>query len=221
MPDVQVVSANSTPPSLIPPLTLLSQLAVWFAELISSGIWVKLFSNNIIVTPGTPLTSLVESAAPGYAPISVGALDGPYLDQSGNAYGVTPLLNYACSGGGSDLIYGCYMVEATGPAATATFTLAGGAYTVPVITSGGSGYLVPPRVTVTGATGTGAVLTATIAGGVVTAINIVSGGTGYTTATCTIEPPLNLIEVANFPTPLPLQKSTDNIPLVVQLDNPS
>jgi hypothetical protein len=221
MTDVQVVSANSTPPSIIPPFSLFAQLYAWIAAILGAGVFLKLFNNDIIVSAATPLTALTESVAPGYAPVPVTAIDGPYLDQSGNAYAVTPLEVFTCTGGGSDLIYGCYLVEVSGAAATATFTEAGGAYTAPVITSGGSGYLVPPRVTPTGATGSGAILTATITNGVVTGITIVNGGTGYTTATVEIEPPLNLIEVANFPLPLPLQKNTDSIPVVVQLDNPS
>lgn len=217
--DVIVVSQQTIPPSILTTQTLLDQLSAWSAAIISAGIFAKLFNNNVIVTSQTPLTALTEASAPGYAPIAIGSLDGPYLDALGNAYMTSDLLPFACTGGGTDNIYGCYVVEVTGAAATVTFTLSGGAYTVPVITSGGTGYLVAPRVTPTGATGSGAVLTSTITDGVVTAINIVSPGTGYTTATATIEAPVKLIEVANFPAPRPLQESTDAIPLVIELDN--
>lgn len=47
--------------------------------------------------------------------------------------------------------------------------------------SGGSGYIEPPQVTITG-TGTGATATATIASGVVTALNVITTGTGYTSS---------------------------------------
>ena len=53
----------------------------------------------------------------------------------------------------------------------------------------GSGYTVPPNVTISGGGGTGASATAVISGGVIVAINITSGGTNYTGApTVTIVP---------------------------------
>jgi uncharacterized repeat protein (TIGR01451 family) len=48
------------------------------------------------------------------------------------------------------------------------------------VTSGGSGYVSAPTVTINGGGGTGATATATISGGVVTSINITNAGTGYT-----------------------------------------
>ena len=55
-----------------------------------------------------------------------------------------------------------------------------GANSNPTVTSGGSGYVGAPLVTVTGATGTGAAAYATVSGGVVTGIVVTSPGTGYT-----------------------------------------
>jgi hypothetical protein len=48
------------------------------------------------------------------------------------------------------------------------------------ITSGGTGYVAAPKVTIIGGGGTGATATAVVTNGVVTAINITSPGNGYT-----------------------------------------
>ncbi len=213
------VSQQTSPPGVYTTPTVLAQLAAFITALLTATIFMKLFSNEITITAGTALTDLTEAAAPGYAPIAITTINGPYQDQSGNAYAPCQQALFTCSGGGEEIEYGGYLVQKTGDPATVTFTLTDGEYTVPVIGSGGSGYLVPPRVTVTGETGTGAVLTATITAGVVTAINIVSAGSGYTTATATIEPPLALVEAFNFPTPLPLQSPTDAVCVNLELDN--
>ena len=219
MSDVIVISRTATPPEFYVPQTLLDQWTAWKTALLTADIFLKLFVNNVVVSQNTQLSDLVESAAPGYDPFAITTLDGPYLDSGENAYMSSDKAVFVCSGGGSDLVYGAYVVEVTGAAATATFTEAGGAYTAPVITSGGAGYLVPPKVTPTGATGSGAVLTAELTDGVVTGITIVNPGTGYTTATATIEPPEKLIAVANLPTPLPLQAITDSVQIVWEFDN--
>lgn len=217
--DTQVISSSSVPPANYVAQTLLDQLTQWKASLLSNDIFLKLFINDVVTTKNTQLSDLVESIAPGYAAAAITTINGPYLDQDGNGYMTTPLVSFVCAGGGSDTCYGAYVVEKTGAAATVTFTESGGAYTAPVITSGGSGYIVPPKVTPTGATGSGAVLTAEITGGVVTGINIVDPGTGYTTATATIEAPNKLVGVANFATGLPLQQPTDAIQVVWEFDN--
>ncbi|MGH7955578.1 MAG: hypothetical protein ACREH8_01035, partial [Opitutaceae bacterium] len=57
------------------------------------------------------------------------------------------------------------------------------------LTSGGSGYINPPQVTVSG-DGFGAEVVAKVTGGVVTALTITKGGSGYTTRpTISIAPP--------------------------------
>jgi hypothetical protein len=214
-----ILGLQSTPPAAYPPSSLEDMLSTWKTALLTAGIRLKLFNNNVTATINTTLADLVESIAPGYAPIALTTLNGPYLDANSNAYLVSDLANFTTTGGGVDIIYGAYIVEDTGAAATVTFTEAGGEYTVPVLGSGGSGYVVAPKVTATGATGSGAVLTATITDGVVTAINIVNPGSGYTTATATIEAPNKLIFVGNFPEPKPLQNASDAIQVVCQLDN--
>ena len=58
------------------------------------------------------------------------------------------------------------------------------------VTAGGSGYLTPPAVSVTGGGGSGATATATISGGVVTIIAAGAAGSGYTSQpTVTVGPP--------------------------------
>lgn len=219
MSDVQLVSKSSTPPTFNTPQTLMDQLSAWKTALLAAGVFMKLFINNVVVSPNTALSALNESVAPGYTPFSVTTINGPYEDQSGNANMTIPLALFVCSGGGSDLAYGAYLVEVTGAAATVTFTLSSGGYSAPVITSGGSGYLVPPKVTPTGATGSGAVLVAELTGGVVTGINIVSPGTAYTTVTAVIEAPEKLVAAVNFPSPLPLQRNTDAVQVLWEIDN--
>jgi hypothetical protein len=219
MVDTEVLSSGSIPPLVFTPSALLDQWTAWKTAVLAAGLHLKLFKNNVIIAPSTALAGLTEAVAPGYAPFAITTLNGPSLDQSGNAYMTSSEAFFVCSGGGSDLCYGAYVVQDTGAAATVTFTLTGGQYTLPVIGSGGAGYLVAPLVTVTGATGSGAILTATITGGVVTAITIVNPGTGYTTATATIAPPNKLVAAANFESPKPLQLSTDSIPVIVEFDN--
>ncbi len=219
MADTIVLSRESTPALAFNPQTLLDQWESWKADMLTAGLEMKLFKNNVVVTPSTQLPALTEAVAPGYEPFEVSVLNGPFLDISGNAYMTTAEAVFTCDGGGADLCYGAYIVQGTGAAATVTFTLAGGAYTLPVITSGGSGYLVPPKVTVTGATGSGAILEAVLTDGVVTGITIVNGGTSYTTATATIESPNKLVCAGNFPQPRPLQNVTDAVTCIIELDN--
>ncbi len=89
-----------------------------------------------------------------------------------------------------------------------TATLATGVPTVSfgfivngTVTSGGSGYLTPPTVTVNDANGAGAVITAGISSGVVTGLVVQATGSGYSTgATLTIaSPPSNAFQT--FVTP--------------------
>lgn len=73
------------------------------------------------------------------------------------------------------------MALRTGSGAVATATVASGAVTAINVGTGGTGYVTPPTVVITGA-GTGAAATATIVGGVITGITVTTPGTGYTTA---------------------------------------
>ncbi len=74
--------------------------------------------------------------------------------------------------------------------ATATANLNGTFVTSYTITSGGSGYVAAPTVTVSGGGGSGATAVASISAGVVTNITPVNAGSGYTSApNVTISPP--------------------------------
>jgi uncharacterized repeat protein (TIGR01451 family) len=67
--------------------------------------------------------------------------------------------------------------------AAATATIGSGAVTGITVTNGGTGFLSPPRVFLTGGGGTGATATATInASGVITGVTIATPGSGYTSA---------------------------------------
>lgn len=74
--------------------------------------------------------------------------------------------------------------------ATATANLSGGFVTSYTVTLGGSGYVSPPSVTITGGGGSGATAIANVSGGVVTSVTPGSAGSGYTSApTVTLSPP--------------------------------
>ena len=73
------------------------------------------------------------------------------------------------------------------------------------VTSGGSGYVAIPTVSIVGGGGTNAMAVAQISGGVVTSISITSAGTGYTNNTPTVriaQPPA----AAVFPTVSPVMR---------------
>ena len=85
-----------------------------------------------------------------------------------------------------------------------------------VITSGGSGYVTSPAVSVVGGRGTNATAVATISGGVVTSITAINPGSGYTNApTVQIAPPP---AAAVFPTVLPVMR-VDSASLVPYANN--
>lgn len=77
-----------------------------------------------------------------------------------------------------------FIMSGAGSGATAgTVTFSAGAVTGVPVSAGGTGYTVPPRVTLTGGGGTGAVAVAVInSSGVVTSVVIVNGGSGYSSA---------------------------------------
>lgn len=69
----------------------------------------------------------------------------------------------------------------TGSGATATATRSGEQVSSITVDTAGSGYNIPPTVTISGGGGTGAKAIATISGGEVTAIWVIDRGYGYTT----------------------------------------
>ncbi len=79
-----------------------------------------------------------------------------------------------------------------GTTATGTATVASTALASVAVTSGGTGYVVPPAVSVVGGGGSGAVVQAAIANGVVVDLIVVSGGTGYvSTPTIVVAAPVS------------------------------
>jgi hypothetical protein len=81
-------------------------------------------------------------------------------------YGFSPSATYSGAGSG----------------ATATATLSGSGVGSFSVTAGGTGYVNPPGVTITGGGGTGATASASVSGGAVIGINLINAGTGYTSA---------------------------------------
>ncbi len=82
------------------------------------------------------------------------------------------------------------VANTAGSAATGVPVVTSGFITSANVTSGGSGYLSPPLVTVNDATGGGAILTAVVSGGSVTGLNVANPGSNYSgSASLTIAPP--------------------------------
>jgi len=79
-------------------------------------------------------------------------------------------------------------ITSPGVGATGTATIASGVISS-ITVSGGSGYILPPLVTITSSTGSHAKAHAVLAGGTVSSIVIDNGGTGYGDATVKIDPP--------------------------------
>lgn len=82
---------------------------------------------------------------------------------------------------------------ARGKGATATATISGGVVTGVTITSGGSGYTLPPDIFFDSGDATA---TATVTGGVLTGITVTSGGSGYIDA-----PGVIILPVSSFDVP--------------------
>lgn len=82
--------------------------------LLNSGHTLRLFVNNFIPTPSTPLSSFTEASFPGYAGISLaGQFAGPTLVQDGQYMLTTPVLTFACTGLPGQTIYGWYVDDGT------------------------------------------------------------------------------------------------------------
>jgi len=187
-----------------------------------------LYQTNIAPSPGNTLATFAaaEATFSGYSrQTGLTAGDVGY-DASGNAFTTYGLQQFACSGAGvSNTIYGSLFVATNQSGTQATATNAGnaGAYlSSSVITDAGSGYLVPPIVTITGATGSDAAAYATIADGEVTGIVFTNLGSGYTTYTMTIEKPLYLVKQNVLSASgISMALSTDLITTYTQLIQPS
>lgn len=184
-----------------------------------------LYQNNVALSATNTLATIVEADFGGYVRATVAAFTGPFLDASNTAYMQSALETFVANGTSGNSIYGAALVATPpgGTLATATNPGAAGAYAGGfVITAGGAGYTVAPRVRLTGATGAGATAHAEITGGVVTAIVLDTPGAGYTTFTVVIDPPLELlVQMQLSTTGISMSLATDALPTYVQLDQPS
>lgn len=93
------------------------------------------------------------------------------------------------------------LVTVTNTAATASATaeLTGQFVTSITVESGGSGYVTPPAVTISGGGGSGAAAHAVLTAGVVTSVVVDSTGTGYTSPpSVTIAPPPDTLSFTTF-----------------------
>jgi hypothetical protein len=199
---------------------ILEMLSDYKTDLLARGyLKIKLFSTAVPIGPSTLLTGLTECNFSGYAPFTVSTINGPAVDSVLNGYLAVQGAYFQNNGGGvGNQVYSAALVSQVPgtTAATGTVTTTGGVISAPVITAPGSGYTSAPNVTVLGG-GTGAVITATVVGGVVTALTLVSGGTGYTAATIVIDPPLEIIAGALLPNPMPMNNSSQALPLGLQI----
>jgi formylglycine-generating enzyme required for sulfatase activity len=94
------------------------------------------------------------------------------------------------------VVFGCLAKVLAGEPATAVATVTAGFVTQITVTSGGSGYLAQPAVTLVGGGGSGATAQAVLSGGSVALVIVLTAGNGYTTSpTVTIEAPPNLLGV--------------------------
>jgi len=123
---------------------------------------------------------------------SAGAYGGQTLT-SGVTLGLTEVIPTVTSGVVTAITPSAPLAVSPSPfttasGATATATLTSGAVTSITVGNGGTGYNVPPLVTIASSAGTGAAAYATVSGGAVTGIVVTNGGSGYTgTATVTLE----------------------------------
>ncbi len=123
----------------------------------------------------------VGSGATAHAVLTGGAVTSIVVDAAGTGYlsppsvtitsqsGILALVDYEKDPGALTL----------NNIATATAVLTTGAVSSFTITNGGSGYVAPPEVVISGGGGSGATGTAVLTGGVVTSISVGSGGSGY------------------------------------------
>jgi len=207
----------------------INQLNAFNTDLIGrTHLLLELYQNNVSPSAGNTLAAFTEATYSGYAAISaVTPLTGVStgLNASNQAYQDAGLFAFACNGAGvSNTIYGATLVgtPTTSTQATATATESGGLYNSVTITNAGAGYTRAPKVTATGATGSGALLHSTLsATGTVATIVIDSPGSGYTTATLSIEEPLELIKQIVFPNPISMALATDLINTYLEIVEPA
>lgn len=187
--------------------------------LAATNLQLCLYTNTPSLSRDITLAELTEATFGGYVRKAITALNGPYMDQFGNAFITSNLQIFTSDGTGGQGVRGSFlMADNSGSAATATNAGVGGAYNVlTVITAPGSGYEVAPMVHFTGATGSGAAGYAEISGGEVVAIHVTDVGSAYTTYTIVVDPPKSLIAVGAFPFVKNMAAATDALPTVQEI----
>ncbi len=115
----------------------------------------------------------------------------PLINYQGRVAVGTPAVNFEGTGQFKfALVDGGVNQNVQATASALVFAIDGSIFSIPV-TTGGSGYVSAPAVTITATGGgSGATAVATVTGGAVTSIQVTNGGSGYFTApTVTIAPP--------------------------------
>jgi hypothetical protein len=89
---------------------LLRQEAIWLANFITAGTFFRLYQNDYVPNPLSPLYEFAECDFPGYAAVELGAQFGlpiqtnPFTIQIGPVYALQ-----ICSGGSGQVAYGWYI----------------------------------------------------------------------------------------------------------------
>lgn len=202
--------------------SVMTMLRVYLTELLLDDLQVMLYQNPVTILPETSMAELIEANFGNYSRGDIASWSDVYKDSVGNSYALAPLHIFSCDGSSGNTIYGMAIVAGNGgDQATATNPGNSGAYDAGfVITDGGTDYTAAPRVRLTGATGSGATAHSVITNGVVTSIVLDTPGSGYTTFTVELDPPMNLIEAGNFPTPITMTDATDALAVVPELAIP-
>jgi hypothetical protein len=108
-----------------------------------AGAKVHLFTNQISISPTTPLTALTEATFDGYSAASITTWLTPYSDVLGNAILEAQIEQFLCTGSTvSETIYGAYLTNTLGTALLMAINFA-----TPVhITQAGDAVIFSPQV---------------------------------------------------------------------------
>jgi hypothetical protein len=180
-----------------------------------------LFKTNVPFSASLTLDQMGDEADfPDYVRKDVAGFTGPYLNVAQQAYASSGVITWTTSGGGNaNQIYnGALCGDLTGGVAgTASANVVGGAIDTIDVLTGGSGYLIPPVVTITEVGGSGAKAHAVLTGDAVTSIVVDAGGTGYAAPVVTLSIPIMLLEVYPFNPSVRMSLPTDAVQLALEL----
>jgi len=82
--------------------------------LASTNLELCLYTNSPSLNRETTLADLVEAIFGGYARAPITAINGPYMDQFGNAFLVSDLVIFVCDGSGSQGVVGSFLMRDNG-----------------------------------------------------------------------------------------------------------